>query len=193
MDNLTTGSLYAPRKKTDQAILALVIVAQLLSLLAGFYFYPRWYNISSLGAASVISCLLCGFSQGLLQLIVHRQYSGANILKYYCWGVINGIWTKWWTDRLFETVASRVLRIFCDQLIGNPTNILLFVSFMIYWDGHDADKYFRQIYIKTLKTSLLIWPIVSTIQFFWLDPKYLVPFNSIINVFWTFILGILSG
>lgn len=88
---------------------------------------------------------------------------------------------------------STPLRIICDQAIGNPTNILIFLSFVAYWDGHDADKYFRQVYFKTLKTSYLIWPIASTIQFYWLDPKYLVPFNSVVNVLWTFILGILSG
>ena len=63
----------------------------------------------------------------------------------------------------------------------------------MFWDGHDADKYFRQIYLKTLKTSYIIWPIASTIQFYLLDPKYLVPFSSIVNVFWTFILGIIGG
>lgn len=84
------------------------------------------------------------------------------------------------------------MRIIFDQLIGSPTSLLLFLSFAVFWDGHDADKYFRRVYWKTLKMSYLIWPFASAIQFYWLDPKYLVPFSSIVNMVWTFILGFLS-
>lgn len=92
------SSQYIPNKhprheKTDQIRLALVAVLQFISLFVALFFYNKWYSISVSGASAVVSSLLCGFSQGMLQLIIHRQYNGANLVKYYAWGIINGLWT----------------------------------------------------------------------------------------------------
>lgn len=81
------------RQKTDQLVLALAAVVQLVSLVVALVFYNKWYQVSKIGASAVVSSLLCGFSQGLLQLVVQRRFSGSNLLKYYGWGVINGFWT----------------------------------------------------------------------------------------------------
>lgn len=80
-------------QKSDQLLLALVAVAQLVSLVVALIFYNKWYSVSKVASAAVISSLLCGLSQGLLQLIIHRRYSASNLLKYYCWGIVNGFWT----------------------------------------------------------------------------------------------------
>lgn len=88
---------YQPRHKRretpEQIILGATVVAQFVSLFVGVYYYNTWYGVSKVGASAVISSLLCGLSQGLLQLIIYRQFDAASILKFYCWGIINGFWT----------------------------------------------------------------------------------------------------
>ncbi|VVT50598.1 uncharacterized protein SAPINGB_P002817 [Magnusiomyces paraingens] len=177
----------------QQVAIGAVIASQIASLVLIGLLYPRLYSISPFGSSAIVSTLLCGFSQGLLQLIVHRRLNPSALLKFYCWGIINGLWTKWWTSSLSVIVPSIPLRIFCDQAIGNPTNLLIFLSFVSYWDGREIETYFHQTYFKMLKTSYIIWPFVSTIQFYLLDPRLIVPFCSVVNVFWTVILGIITG
>lgn len=84
---------YARKEKTEQVMLSLVVFVQLVSLLVALYYYNVWYAVTKIGASAVVSSLLCGFSQGLLQLIVHRRFDASSLLKFYCWGIINGFWT----------------------------------------------------------------------------------------------------
>lgn len=193
-DDSTSSRPYRKsHQQSDQLLIGTVIIGQVASVIFIAFFYSKIYSVSPYGSSAFVSCLLCGFSQGLLQLIVHRRFHPMSLLKYYCWGIVNGLWTKWWTDSLTGTVERVPLRILCDQTIGNPTNLLIFLTFISYWDGRDIEKYFHQTYFKMLKTSYIIWPIASTIQFYFLDTRYLVPFNSLVNVFWTVILGIITG
>ncbi|VVT53275.1 uncharacterized protein SAPINGB_P003491 [Magnusiomyces paraingens] len=177
----------------NQLIIGAVVIAQIASLVLMAFYYKSMYSVSPYGCCALVSFLLCGFSQGLLQAIVHRRLHIMGLLKYYCYGVLNGLWTKWWTDNLMEAVEHVPLRVLLDQTIGNPINLLIFFTFVSYWDGRDIESYFHQTYFKMLKTSYIIWPFASTIQFFFLDPRFLVPFNSLVNVFWTVILGIIAG
>lgn len=209
------------KRSAHKVAIGVVVVLQCVSLVLAVLFFDKWYSITPFGSSALVSCLLCGFAQGLLQLIVYRHAKPGNLLKYYVWGVLNGIWTvstllfisvvlsyclyiyfftsntpsmqKWWTDNLSNSVSNIPLRIICDQIIGNPTNLIFFLSFVSYWDGRDINQYFQLTYLKMLKTSYIIWPLASTIQFYFLEPRFLVPFNSVINVFWTVILGILAG
>lgn len=81
------------RKSTHQMAMGVVILVQLLSICLTVVFYKKWYAITPYGSSALVSCLLCGFSQGLLQLIVYRRAQPVNLLKFYTWGVVNGIWT----------------------------------------------------------------------------------------------------
>lgn len=81
------------RKSTHQMAMGVVILIQLLSICLTVVFYKKWYAITPYGSSALVSCLLCGFSQGLLQLIVYRRAQPVNLLKFYTWGVVNGIWT----------------------------------------------------------------------------------------------------
>lgn len=80
-------------QKSDQILVVFINILQLCSLGVCAYYYSAWYKISPVGSSAVVSCMLCGFSQGLLQSIVHKRLQKANLLKYYCWGIVNGIWT----------------------------------------------------------------------------------------------------
>lgn len=85
---------YQPRKRTnDSILLGLMLVLQLVSLGLAVVFYDAWYSVSVVGASAIVSSLLCGFSQGLLQIIMHRKFHAGSLLKYYSWGIINGLWT----------------------------------------------------------------------------------------------------
>lgn len=84
---------HTHRQTTGRVLPGVVVVLQVVSLIFGFVYYNTWYSISNMGASAVASSLLCGFSQGLLQLIVYHRFHVSNLLKFYCWGVINGFWT----------------------------------------------------------------------------------------------------
>lgn len=77
----------------DQVTLAVIVLAQLASVYIGLTYYDKMYAMSMVGASAVISSIMCGASQGLLQLIVHHKFEPADLLKFYCWGIINGFWT----------------------------------------------------------------------------------------------------
>lgn len=88
----STQGKFRGSSGSEQLALTGLVVAQIISLIISFYYYSIWYEISKYGASAVVSSVLCGFSQGLLQLIVHGKMHTANLLKFYCWGVINGFW-----------------------------------------------------------------------------------------------------
>lgn len=87
----------SPHKKqkhsTYQMAIGVVLLVQSTLLFLAAVFYKRWYSISPYGSSALVSSFLSGFSQGVLQLINHRKANSANLLKFYVWGVCNGLWT----------------------------------------------------------------------------------------------------
>lgn len=87
----------SPHKKQqrskEQMAISGILLLQLVLVCLSVFFYNKWYSVTAYGSSALISCFLCGFAQGLLQLIVHRKSSPSNLLKYYVWGIFNGIWT----------------------------------------------------------------------------------------------------
>lgn len=207
-EDVELGKLYArqgghkPRRgsvyKRGRRPLNSSIIAVLLSSLAMqatimylvVHFYEDLYTRSPYGSAALVSGALSGISQGVVQTIVLRRPNLAKLLKFYVWGIIVGLWTKFWTDQLTSLSHHAVVKIICDQVIGNPFSTFMFISFSGYWDGVNVDNYLNSMYFRTLRSSYIIWPIASTINFFYLPLEYMVPFNACVTLVWNIILGI---
>lgn len=172
--------------------LAAVVVVQLTLSACCLIFYDHLYHASPGGAAALVSCSLAGLSQGLLQLFVTRKLTPSKLIKFYTWGIISGVWTKFWTDQLSLKIQSPGFKVFWDQTIGTPISMFLFISFSAYWDGINVDRYLNTNYWKTLRASYVIWPASSTICFCVLPLEMIVPFNGVMNLVWTMILGLIS-
>lgn len=71
----------------------LIVIGQVISVAAVLGFFGDLLRISNYGASALISTALCGFSQGFIQFAAGKRPSIDLILKFYAWGVFNGIWT----------------------------------------------------------------------------------------------------
>lgn len=71
----------------------LIVLGQVISVAVVLGFFGDLLRISSYGASALISTALCGFSQGFIQFAAGKRPSVDIILKFYAWGVCNGIWT----------------------------------------------------------------------------------------------------
>lgn len=179
------------QKGTIFALLALVVIQGTVAACC-MVFYDRLYQASAGGAAAVVSCSLAGLSQGLLQLFVTQRLVVSKLAKFYVWGAISGVWTKFWTDQLSTNIAVPGFRVFWDQVIGTPISMFLFISYSAYWDGINVDRYLNMNYWKTLRASYVIWPASSAVCFCLLPLELIVPFNGMVNLIWTMILGFLN-
>ncbi|CAN6668739.1 hypothetical protein TRVA0_041S00100 [Trichomonascus vanleenenianus] len=189
--HVRTRSWYPTKSDLTNIPLVVVVSIQLTLVALCVFFFDNIYNASSVGASAVASSALAGLSQGLLQFFIEKRLQPASLLKFYVWGVVNGIWTKFWTDQLNSSFTSAGPKIFWDQFVGNPISIFLFISYSAYWDGHNVDRYLGLNYMKTLKASYVIWPLASAITFCLLPVEFIVPFNGVVNLIWTTILGLL--
>lgn len=179
------------RSQRPKIQLLLATVAHLAACLVIFGFHDRLYRGSTYGSAGLVSAAMSGLSQGLLQLLTNKV-DFASVLKFDVWGVINGVWTRFWTEQLFNRYERAPMKILWDQLLGNPLGVLIFTSLSAFWEGYDVDLYLQKNYLPALKISLLVWPLASVAQFLVVPQKYIVLFNTVINFAWTVILGLLT-
>lgn len=178
-----------PRK--PQILILLITVVQFALCLIFFGVYDRLYARSSHGTAGLVGAAMGGLSQSLLQLLT-RKYNFDGIVKFQVWGVINGVWTRFWTEQLTMRFHQWPVKVIFDQLMGNPLSVFAFTSLCAVWEGYDVDLYIQKNYLSALKVSLLIWPIASVLQFVVIREKYIVLFNTLVNFAWMVTLGLLT-
>ncbi|ODQ64864.1 hypothetical protein NADFUDRAFT_51464 [Nadsonia fulvescens var. elongata DSM 6958] len=169
------------------------------------YHYDELYKLTPIGVSAIISSAFSGLSQGLLQafhiLDSNRNnsetiyFNSTSILKFYTWGVFNGVCNKLWFDFLYNGVAYIPLRVLMDQGLGNPTNILLYLIFSSLWENcHNNHLLAVKInFWRILKASWIIWPIFSVLAFRFLSDDLIVPVSCLLNLIWSIILALVSG
>lgn len=179
------------KSRKPQLLVLQITLLQFVLCLVFFGFYDQLYGRSTHGTAGIIGASMSGLSQSLLQLLTGK-YNYATIVKFQVWGVINGVWTRFWTEQLsvrFQHWPSKVL---LDQTLGNPLAVFVFTSLSAFWEGYDIDLYLQKNFVAALKISLLVWPASSIAQFVLIPERYIVLFNMVINFAWMVILGLLT-
>lgn len=187
------GPDFAPSKSLyykRQAPLILCLAVQIAVVYVSIAYYDRIYILSPIGAPILSACTMSGLSQGLIQVSVKKKINVSNLIKFYIWGLINGLFTKCWTDQLNEALSSTLHKVAADQLIGNPVCIFLFFCYISYCDKLDFYAQIKDKFMSTFKTSLIIWPFASFAMFYFVPAYMSVPFNSCVNLLWTVILGL---
>ncbi|ANB13410.1 hypothetical protein AWJ20_1701 [Sugiyamaella lignohabitans] len=71
----------------------ILLVVQIALVVGCFITYEKLFRASSYGAAALAAGSMSGLAQGLLQAATSRQIKISTILKFYVWGVLNGLWT----------------------------------------------------------------------------------------------------
>jgi len=172
----------------------LVMAIALLQLALCFLFfsqYDKLYSKSSSGTAGLVGAAMSGLSQALLELLT-KKYDYGKIVKFQVWGVINGVWTRFWTEQLTTRFQMWPAKVALDQTLGNPLSVFAFTSLSAFWEGYDVDLYLQKNYMSSLKASLLIWPLASVLQFIVIPKQYIVLFNTFVNFAWMITLGLLT-
>lgn len=192
MEDIELGVLEKRIRKPrrPQLVILFITLVQLGLCLVFFNFYDVMFNMSSHGTAGLVGAAMSGLSQSLLQLLT-KKYNYDAIVKFQVWGVMNGIWTRFWTELLSTTFSRWPIKVLLDQAFGNPFAVFAFTSLSAFWEGYDIDLYLQKNYFQALKVSLLIWPIASFLQFIVIPEKYIVLFNTVVNFAWIVILGLL--
>lgn len=176
-------------KKNDVGLRTVAFIIELLFTLVCFIEFDNLFDINAYGACALLSCIVTGLSQGIVQTFVKRQYNFDQLLKFYSWGVISGIWTKFWSDTLARFFEMKFARVFFDQILGSPFSIFMFCTFVAFWDYIHLDHYINRNLKRAILNSYCFWPFVSMITFFLMPQEYIVPWNSVANVLWTVYLA----
>ncbi|CDK28920.1 unnamed protein product [Kuraishia capsulata CBS 1993] len=184
------GSIYETydplREKWSYAIAVQAFLVYLIYL-----YYERICNVHRL-----LGCVLMGgqtacMAQSINQLY-KRQYDLNKHIKFFVWGVINGVLTMFWIELLLKVSAKTVVRVSLDQGIGNPGFQLLFVTFDSMWDRANLIERLKKTYIPTCKISFLFWPFVSIVSFGLMRQDLIFPFNCFLSLVWSVVLAVIT-
>lgn len=179
------------QKPTAKWLLAGALIFQICVCAALFWFYDNMYNCSPMGCAAVVSMALSGTSQLVVQLLTN-SVDISRLIKFYVWGALNGMWTRFWTEQLTIRFQLTVVKILWDQIYGNPMGIFMFLSLSGYWEGADVTAYLQRNYWSSLKASWFVWPAASVAQFLIVPHRYIALFNTAVNFMWTIVLGLIA-
>ncbi|GMM52900.1 hypothetical protein DASB73_038630 [Starmerella bacillaris] len=187
--------LLEKRVKKPRSLQILVILATVFHTalcLVLLILYEKLRDLSTRGTAAIIGAAMGGLGECLLQLYT-KKYSFSDILRFQVWGVLNGIWTRCWTEKLIFHLKQKPLMILVDQLFGNPLSIFFFIGLTAFWKGYDIDLYIQKNYLPALKLSLIIWPIASTLQFTVIPRNFILIFNIVVSFIWVIVLGVFTS
>lgn len=135
-----------------------------------------------LGAISAV------LAQSLTQ-VIKGKHSFNKLVKFVCWGALNGLFSTVWIDYLVKSVDSVVLQVAIDQSIGAPLFQLLFTLLSMVWDSETASGPSpRAVYFKSLRYSFCFWPFMSIAMFCFIPENMMFFFNCFVNFVWNLIL-----
>lgn len=163
----------------------------LAELIAGFQVLYQYEGIlkmypnlgpTLLGAISAV--LAQSFTQ-----VIKGKHSFNKLVKFVCWGALNGLFSTVWIDFLVNSVDSVVLQVAVDQSVGAPLFQLLFTLLSMVWDSDSASGPSpRAVYFKSLRYSFCFWPFMSIAMFCFIPENMMFFFNCFVNFVWNLIL-----
>jgi len=86
-----------------------------------------------------------------------------------------------------HTLKFVLIKLLLDQFFFTPMSILIFFVLLGFGEGKifkDITVDLRQNFFSTMKTSLIIWPLASFINFYFVDARYRLVFVGCVSIFW---------
>lgn len=144
-------------------------------------------NYPNLGP-TLLGSISAVLAQSITQ-VVKRKHSPNRLVKFVCWGALNGLFSTIWIDSLINHTDSVVLQVAIDQSIGAPLFQLLFTLLSMVWDSDSASGPGpRAVYFKSLRYSFCFWPFMSIAMFCLVPDNMMFFFNCFVNFVWNLIL-----
>lgn len=160
-------------------------------LVAGFqvlYHYEGILKMYPNLGPTLLGSISAVLAQSLTQ-VIKGKHSFNKLVKFVCWGALNGLFSTVWIDFLVNTVDSIVLQVAVDQSIGAPLFQLLFTLLSMVWDSETASGPSpRAVYFKSLRYSFCFWPFMSIAMFCFIPENMMFFFNCFVNFVWNLIL-----
>lgn len=163
----------------------------LIELIAGFQVLYQYEGIlkmyPNLGP-TLLGAISAVLAQSVTQ-IAKKKHSTNKLLKFVCWGALNGMFSTIWIDYLVNNTESVVLQVAIDQSIGAPLFQLLFTLLLMVWDTETASgPSARAVYFRSLRYSFCFWPFMSIAMFCFVPDNMMFLFNCFVNFVWNMIL-----
>uniref|UniRef100_A0A6B2LKP1 Uncharacterized protein n=1 Tax=Arcella intermedia TaxID=1963864 RepID=A0A6B2LKP1_9EUKA len=162
-----------------------------ISALFGWYF--EWLEAMPLLAKSITAGVLLGAGDYLTQRFDKKEIDFGRTLRIMLLAALLGtpalnLWYTLldsnWPDATWQHI---LIKLIFDQFFFTPLSIVLFFGVLGLGEGKSGKEIVNEIkigFLPTLKTSLLLWPIASFVNFWLIDAKYRLFFVGCVSIFW---------
>lgn len=122
-----------------------------------------------------------------------RQYNVERIKQSTIVGISQGflhLFFYLWIERLFPGISKKIIieKILVDQFIGAPIFISHFLYTSYFLEGRklkDIHKIFKQKFPTIYITDWAFWPLLQTINFYYVPLQYRVLYINVISLFYS--------
>ncbi|KAH3670490.1 hypothetical protein OGAPHI_001005 [Ogataea philodendri] len=167
------------------------IAVQVFLVYLIFLYYDSINEYHPLLAGALLAGQTSCLAQTLNQFY-HRSISISKHIKFYIWGVMNGMATTLWIKMLMTKVDTQSMRFVYDQTFGGLVFQFLFILYNCIWERQDLLTHMKTTYIQSLKYYYMMWPFVSYLCFFHIPNHLIFPINCLCNLIFTVLLTLLT-
>jgi len=143
---------------------------------------------------SISAALLIGFGDFVSQKLEHKKsFDWARLFRVMTFAAFIGapalhFWYSFLDTSFPEYTASHVLvKTTLDQCVFTPLSILVFFAVLGLGEGLSLEEISKDLkvnFLPTLRTSFIVWPLASFINFCFVHAKFRIIFVGAVSLLW---------